>query len=231
MLLSGGPEVRLSLDEHLRCEGRREPVVQPPPSGYTRRGRMRRRPQQQHQQQQQQHRGGPTTEAVRSEPQVVRIGLLGGYRLWVGPRVIEEDRWRLRKARSLIKLLAFSRGHRLHREQVMELLWPGLDPHSAVNNLHYTLHIARRAFEPSAQTTTSSTTSEASSSHPSSSYPSSSYLHLDEAQLTLSPDAPVWVDVEAFEEAAATAHHAMEPAAFRAAIDLYAGELLPEDRY
>ena len=39
------------------------------------------------------------------------------------------------------------------------------------------------------------------------------------------------MDIEAFEEAAATARHAMEPQAFGAAIDLYAGELLPEDRY
>ena len=60
---------------------------------------------------------------------------------------------------------------------------------------------------------------------------SSGYLLLREEQLTLCPDSPLWVDVEAFEEAATTARHAMEPAAFRAAIDLYAGELLPEDRY
>ena len=39
------------------------------------------------------------------------------------------------------------------------------------------------------------------------------------------------VDVDAFEEAAATARHAGEPQAFRAAIDLYAGELLPHDLY
>jgi DNA-binding SARP family transcriptional activator len=40
------------------------------------------------------------------------------------------------------------------------------------------------------------------------------------------------VDVEAFEQAAATARHAaLEPQAFRAAIDLYSGEILPEDRY
>ena len=39
------------------------------------------------------------------------------------------------------------------------------------------------------------------------------------------------MDVEAFEEAAVTARRALEPAAYRAAIDLYAGELLPEDRY
>src|SRR3712207_7018556 len=40
-----------------------------------------------------------------------------------------------------------------------------------------------------------------------------------------------WVDVEAFEEASATARRAREPAAYKAALDLYAGDLLPEDRY
>jgi DNA-binding SARP family transcriptional activator len=39
------------------------------------------------------------------------------------------------------------------------------------------------------------------------------------------------VDVEAFEEAATTARHARASAAYRAAIDLYSGELLPQDRY
>ena len=39
------------------------------------------------------------------------------------------------------------------------------------------------------------------------------------------------MDVEAFEEAAATARRSREPAAFRAALNLYAGELLPRDPY
>ena len=47
----------------------------------------------------------------------------------------------------------------------------------------------------------------------------------------LCPEGDLWVDVEAFEEAAATARRAQEPAAYRAALDLYAGELLPGDRY
>ena len=45
------------------------------------------------------------------------------------------------------------------------------------------------------------------------------------------PDGPLWVDVEAFEGSAATARRVREPAAYRAAIELYAGDLLPEDRY
>jgi predicted ATPase/DNA-binding SARP family transcriptional activator/DNA-binding CsgD family transcriptional regulator len=125
----------------------------------------------------------------------------------------------LRKARSLLKLLALAPGHRLHREQVMEALWPKLGIHKSANNLHQIVHALRRALEPSALATSSSAVA------------SSGYLLLRDEQLTLCPDSPLWVDVEAFEQTAATARHAMEPQAFRAAIDLYAGELLPEDRY
>jgi predicted ATPase/DNA-binding SARP family transcriptional activator len=174
--------------------------------------------------QQHQHRdptGAAGRESSRRKAEPIRIKLLGGFRVWVGSRVIEDNQLRLKKARSLVKLLALSAAHRRHREQAMELLWPDLDPHAAANNLHYALHVARRALEPAAL---ASSTSAAASS--------SDYLHLGEEQLTLCPDSPLWVDVEAFEEAASVARRApVEPEAFRAAIDLYAGELLPEDRY
>jgi DNA-binding SARP family transcriptional activator len=94
----------------------------------------------------------------------------------------------------------------------MELLWPDLDPKAALNNLHYALHVVRRTLEPSSGA-------------------ASGYLHLRDESLALSPAGAVWVDVEAFEEAAATARRTLEPQAFRAAIDLYSGELLPQDRY
>ena len=145
----------------------------------------------------------------------VRIWLLNGFRISVGSsRSIGEDEWRLKKAASLLKLLALAPAHRLHREQVMDLLWPELDSEAAANNLHHALYIARRTLEPSA---------------PAGAAPG--YLHLRGESLALSPAGPVWVDVEAFEEAATTARHALEPAAYRAAIDLYSGELLPQDRY
>jgi predicted ATPase/DNA-binding SARP family transcriptional activator/DNA-binding CsgD family transcriptional regulator len=186
---------------------------------------MGRRPQRQPAAQQLQHRGVPTTTetARRSELEVVRIGLLGGFRVWVGPRLIEEDRWRLRNARSLLKLLALAPGHRLHREQVMETLWPDSGMRKASNNLHQILHAVRRTLEPAVLATAPASGSAASAC--------SVYLLLRDEQLSLCPDSPLWVDVEAFEQTAATARHAMEPQAFRAAIDLHAGELLPEDRY
>jgi DNA-binding SARP family transcriptional activator len=47
----------------------------------------------------------------------------------------------------------------------------------------------------------------------------------------LRPNEPLWVDVESFEDAAGAARRARDPATYRAAIELYTGELLTEDRY
>jgi predicted ATPase/DNA-binding SARP family transcriptional activator len=147
---------------------------------------------------------------TRSE--AVRVWLLGGFRVLAANRIIEDNEWRLRKAASLVKLLALSPGHRLHREQVMDALWPDLGKKAASNNLRQTLHAARRAFEPNRAA-------------------SSRYLNLQDESLALCPRGELWVDAEAFEEAAATARRTRDPAAYRAAIELYAGELLPEERY
>jgi predicted ATPase/DNA-binding SARP family transcriptional activator/DNA-binding CsgD family transcriptional regulator len=145
--------------------------------------------------------------------EAVRVWLLGGFRVSVGSRTIEASGWRLKKAAGLVKLLALAPGHRLHRERVMDVLWPDLDAKSAANNLHRVLHFARGALEPDAENATPR------------------YLSLQGELLALCPEGPLWVDVDAFEEAARTARRSREPAACRAAVELYAGELLPEDRY
>jgi predicted ATPase/DNA-binding SARP family transcriptional activator/DNA-binding CsgD family transcriptional regulator len=83
---------------------------------------------------------------------------------------------------------------------------------AASNNLRQALHTARHALE---------TDSPAGSR----------YLASEEESLVLCPESSLWVDVEAFEEAARTARRSREPTAYEAALDLYAGELLPADRY
>ncbi len=150
---------------------------------------------------------------MEEKPEAVRIELLGGFRVSVGPRTVGEGGWRLKKARSLVKLLALAKEHRLHREQVVEWLWPDLDAEAAINNLRQALHVARRALEPAPAG-------------------ASRHLRLLDDWLELCPEGQLWVDAEAFEEAAARARRsAREPAAYRAAVDLYAGDLLPRDRY
>ena len=145
-------------------------------------------------------------------PEGIRIQLLGGFTVRVGARAIEGSAWRLRKAASLVKVLALSPGHLLHREQAMDLLWPDLGRQAASNSLRQTLYVARRALSPD----------PAMGSH---------YLRSAGESLVLCPESDLWVDVEVFEETAAAARRAAEPAPYRAAIELYAGDLLPEDRY
>jgi predicted ATPase/DNA-binding SARP family transcriptional activator/DNA-binding CsgD family transcriptional regulator len=147
------------------------------------------------------------------EQEPIRLWLLGGFRSSIGTRFIDAEKWRLAKAANLIKLLGLAPRHRMHRERVMYILWPDLDAKRASNNLHRTLHFARGVFEEAGVDV------------------GVNYLSLRRGLIELCPDSPIWVDVEAFENAARGALMGEEPAAFRAAISLYTGELLPENLY
>ena len=71
-------------------------------------------------------------ETIGGEVEALRTWLLGGFRMSVGPsRSIGDEDWHLRKAGNLVKLLALTPGHRLHREQTRGLLWPELDTRAA----------------------------------------------------------------------------------------------------
>src|SRR5829696_2878214 len=150
--------------------------------------------------------------SIVGQAEPVRVRMLGGFSVSVGNRALREDAWRLRKVASLVKLLTLAPGHRLHREQVMDLLWPDSGKKTASNNLRGALHALRRSLAISPTT-------------------GSRYLLSEDESLVMCPNGELWVDVEAFEEAAAMGRRAQDPAAYRAAIDLYGGELLPGDRY
>ncbi|MFW6074791.1 MAG: hypothetical protein ACOC9Y_04300, partial [Chloroflexota bacterium] len=81
--------------------------------------------------------------SVRSPPDRQRhdhldIHLLGWFQVVGNGKVVDDRAWRLTKARSLVKLLALSPGHRLHHELIIETLWPGRPLKAARNNLHQT---------------------------------------------------------------------------------------------
>ncbi|MGN6169004.1 MAG: ATP-binding protein [Solirubrobacteraceae bacterium] len=132
----------------------------------------------------------------------VSVSLLGGFAASVGDVPVPEAAWRLKKARELVKLLALAPGHRLHREQVMDVLWRDREPAAAVNNLHQAVYVARRALGARA-------------------------IEVREGFLHLIAD----VDVDRLEVAAADARRLGTPDAYRAALSLCSGELLPENRY
>src|SRR4051794_819667 len=132
----------------------------------------------------------------------VQIQLLGGFGL-LNDGVVVPERWRLRKAKTLVKLLALAPGHRLHRDVLIEALWPDQDAAAAANNLHQALHAARRAL-------------------------GGQHVVLNDDAVVLES---VTVDVDAFEELAGKARISGDLVELRAATSAWTGELLPEDAY
>jgi DNA-binding SARP family transcriptional activator len=155
-------------------------------------------------------------QARRSEPNGIaplQVRLLGGFcieRSDVGQTVSD---WPRRSAKTLIKLLAVQPGHALHREQVIDVLWPKVNAESALNSLGKALHAARRALQPGLPRRQDS-----------------AYLRLADGMLVLSTDHAI-VDTDQFEQLAEDALRRRELSVYEAAFAAYGGELLPEDRY
>ncbi len=149
-----------------------------------------------------------------SQARELEIRLLGPFRIAVGGVAVEERAWGRRKSKTLIKLLALQPHHQLHREQMMELLWPEQEPEAALNNLHKTIHAARRALEPALK-----------------SGAESRFLVTQDQQISLRAVGGLWIDVEAFERQGSEALKSDDLAAGEAALALYEGELLGEDLY
>jgi DNA-binding SARP family transcriptional activator len=146
-----------------------------------------------------------TTRAVIQTlpPQPLRIQLLGAFGVEIGGRRVGTGEWRLRKACSLVKLLALAPHHRLSRKQAQDLLWPDLPPAAAANNLRGAIHVARRTLP------------GVGISAP--------------GQALALPAATT--DVAQFEAAAVAAHRQRDVTLAWQAVELYAGDLLPEDTY
>jgi DNA-binding SARP family transcriptional activator len=144
----------------------------------------------------------------------LEIRLLGSFGVAVDGARVDDKHWVRRKPQLLVKLLALQPGHQLHREQVMDTLWPQLDPHAAANQLYKTLHLARRGLEPDLAPGGKSR-----------------FLVVSDQLVRLRAPGGVWVDADAFEEQAAAALRSADTEAAEAALALYGGDLLPGDLY
>src|SRR6516165_844825 len=150
---------------------------------------------------------------------LLHVTLLGGFRLERGDvtQAVAGRQpvcdWPRRSAKTLTKLLAAHPGHALHREQIIDVLWPDVDAESALNSFGKALHAARRVLEPSLQRRHDS-----------------AYLRLADSMLVLNAERVV-VDADVFEKLAERAIRSSEIMTYQAALGAYSGELLPEDRY
>src|SRR6266545_6197746 len=117
----------------------------------------------------------------------VRVELLGHFRVTVDDRVVSAGDWRRARSVALVKLLALAPGYRLHREQVMDALWPELAPDAAAGNLRKAVHYARQALG------------------------AREVIELDGEILALAPRAELVIDAAVFEADAQTALRSREP--------------------
>lgn len=76
----------------------------------------------------------------------VRVELLGGFRVLLGGRDAAPNGWPLRRAAELVQLLALAKGHHLVRDQVIDALWPRLEPDAGAHGTPCSARLARATF-------------------------------------------------------------------------------------
>jgi DNA-binding SARP family transcriptional activator len=144
----------------------------------------------------------------------VRVRTLGGFVLEVGGRIVPLDGVKPR-VRSLLRLLAVHAGAPVHREVIQETLWPDAEAGAGSRSLHVALSALRKLLDDVAD-------------------PPGGRLIVrdgDAYRLAVSPDD---VDLGRFDRAvaagrAARARGEASAEAFATALELYAGDLLPEE--
>ncbi|MDB5059380.1 MAG: transcriptional activator domain protein [Chloroflexi bacterium] len=155
---------------------------------------------------------GGTTPTV--DTRVLRVQTLGAFSVWRGHEQIPAECWARRSGTVLFKCLLCAPGHRMHQEQLIDVLWPNASSAVGAGNLRVAVHWLRKLVDGDGKT----------------------HIRLIDHWLMLAPslhgDSPVeWLDADAFVEHANRALAGDDLASCRAALDLYGGEYLPDDRY
>ena len=146
------------------------------------------------------------------EPTVLHVNLLAGFHVAVGSRSVSAAAWHQKRAAEVIKLLALESTHRLHRDQIVETLWPDLDLDAGALNLRVALNHARGHLVQAGAAP-------------------GEYLVRSGESLILGPIEKIRVDVDVFEDAAARAWRVADLDAVETALEKCAGDLLRDDPF
>ncbi|HKX74911.1 MAG TPA: BTAD domain-containing putative transcriptional regulator [Acidimicrobiia bacterium] len=154
----------------------------------------------------------------RSRPRV-SIGALGGFRVTVEGEPVAATAWQSKKAREILRVLVARRGTPIHREMLMELLWPEEDPKRTANRLSVALSVIRGVLDPGKA------------------YPADYYLEADRDSVGLHLPH-LAIDLEVFHStvnagfsAARTGNPARAAALLEEAEALYLGDLFEDEPY
>lgn len=147
----------------------------------------------------------------------IHVACFGGFKMSLKGRPVDLSAIKPR-ARAVLRMLALHAGHPVHREVLQEAFWPEADGETGGRNLHVAISTLRQALEPGALR--------------------GGYTLLlregDAYRLAVPPDGEV--DLVQFTQAVSAGRMArlrgerVEAIGFfRQALELYGGELLPED--
>jgi DNA-binding SARP family transcriptional activator len=145
--------------------------------------------------------------SARPQSDRVRVELLGAFSVNVAGKQVADSAWPGRRSAELVQLLALAHRHRLAREQVIEALWPHLDPEAGAANLRKAAHHARQALC------------------------RQDAVVLSAGRVALFPSCQVETDVRCFEQTAEVALRSQDRPSCAEAASGYPGELLPESLY
>jgi DNA-binding SARP family transcriptional activator len=158
----------------------------------------------------------------------LRVQTLGGFRVWRAGVEVQPSEWAREKAIHLFQFLISAPRHFLHKEQIIDRLWPELEAGKGDRDFKVALNSLNHALEPDREPR-----SEAR------------FVHRHGLAYGLDMDQ-IWLDSEVLEQLitlgnqivglqgaeAATAEDAERAAhCYAAAVQLYQGDYLPERRY
>ncbi|MDI7246175.1 MAG: BTAD domain-containing putative transcriptional regulator [Bacillota bacterium] len=150
----------------------------------------------------------------------LHVRTLGPFRVYRGREEVSSREWQREKAKTLFQLLLVHRKGFLHRDQILEILWPGLDPGVASSHFKVALNAMLNTIEPGRPARLSPY-----------------YVRREGPLYGLNPVSGCWVDADEFESLvekgtrleAADATGACD--VLRSALQLYQGDFLQDCLY
>lgn len=150
----------------------------------------------------------------------LHVRALGPFKLYRGKEEVSPREWQREKAKSLFQLLLVNRKGYLHKDQILEALWPGLDPDVASAHFKVALNTMLNVIEPGRPARLSPF-----------------YVNRQGPLYGLNPVSGYWVDADEFESLVAKGMKLADNDArgacdvFRSALELYQGDFLQDCLY
>jgi two-component SAPR family response regulator len=151
----------------------------------------------------------------------LRVYALGSVRVYRDDRLLFDESWRNKPAKTIFKILFNHRGQRFPKDLLAEELWPETDPTLAANRLRVAVHELRKMLGGSRGGNRKV-----------------SYIGQQEGAYFFDAASPLWSDAEAFEDAIERGRQMVDQGQLRDALQaykraeaLYQGDYLRDDPF